>query len=314
MPAGLARVNAWLVLDEDQPASTGYRSPNSSFQRLIKERVYQAVDTLIVGFVNTVPTGAHTVPSGDGHSYTVANGPGSHPDGLTDADYMGFVVRDARAANPSIRILAILTNGDLNRDEHDVITRIFGGATDPAAQRAAAEEFAANLVGFLQHWNLDGFDVDWESPVSDGTSAAQFKLVFDAIGAAFRSASPRLMLTLSPAVADNLDAGAVNDNFAFVNLQLYSGFTDREEFTRAHIQDDLLAFGAKFETDPQPSNPPHIPPTFPGHQTARDAYEKALKGGYTVITQWRLNSGNFVFEQDQQKELYKLARGRVVPA
>ena len=86
---------------------------------------------------------------------------------------MGFVVRDARATNANIRILVTLAWGD-----EDVISRIFRGATDPAGQRAAAEAFAKNLVEFLRHWDLDGMDVDWESPLSDGTSVEQFKLLF----------------------------------------------------------------------------------------------------------------------------------------
>ena len=295
MPSVPLYVNAWLELDEDQPDSVGYENPDSAFQRLITGGVYRAVDTLLIGFLDTVPTSASTVPSGDGNSYTLANGPASHPDGLTNADYMRFVVRDARATNPGIRILATLAWGD-----DDVISRIFKGATGQAGQRAA-ESFARNLVLFLRHWNLDGLDVDWESPLSDGTSVEQFKLFFDAVGVAFRGASPPLYLTLSPATADNLDASAVNDNVAFVNLQLYSGFTSRSAFTRAGIKEELLAYGAKFESDTG-----GVSPTHPGHQSASNSYQEALKGGYTVITQWRLNSGNFIYEQDQQQELHKL--------
>ena len=55
MPSALSYVNAWLELDEDQPDSVGYKNPGSAFQRLITGGVYRAVDTLLVGFLNTVP-------------------------------------------------------------------------------------------------------------------------------------------------------------------------------------------------------------------------------------------------------------------
>ena len=95
MPSVPLYANAWIELDEDQPDSVGYENPDSAFQRLITGGIYRAVDTLLVGFLDTVPTSAGSVPSGDGDSYTLANGSASHPDGLTDADYMRFVVRDA---------------------------------------------------------------------------------------------------------------------------------------------------------------------------------------------------------------------------
>ena len=274
-------------LGRGRAPSSSYDTPDGVFQRLITENVYQAVDTLLLTFVDTVRTSPTTVPSGDGHSYTLTNTSASHPGGLTNADYMRFVVRDARATNPGIRILTTLSWG-----EADVISRIYAGATTPAEMREAADAFATNLVEFLQHWSLDGFDVDWESPVSDQTSAEQFAVLFTAVGQAFRSQSPPLELTLSPAAADNLDASAVNDNVAVVNLQLYSGFTFKEQFTRIGIDEKLLAYGAKFESD---------------YQSADDAYHDAVAGQYDVITQWRLNSGNFIYEQDQQKELHALA-------
>ena len=57
------------------------------------------------------------------------------------------------------------------------------------------------------------------------------------------------------------------------------------------------------ETDQDPAH------RDPGDQDASVAYDEAKAGGYTIITQWRLNSGNFEYEQDQQKRLYKLANG-----
>lgn len=283
-------MNAWIYLNEDEPKNTAYNTPGSSWQRLIQEGVYGATDVLLVCFMNTVPTGPATVPVGDGSSFTLAPTAGTHPDGLTNLDYLQFLVRDARKANPGIRILVTLDYGG------DTLSRIFGPGGGTDAQKAAA--FASNLVAFLKYYDLDGFDIDWERDLSIGTTPEQFRLVLDAIGAQFRAQTGRgFLLTISPASFDNMDAGAVNRNVAFVNLQLYSGFTSPGDFPG--VDPSLFAYGAKFETEGGNG----------GYQTAQDAFEKnnGPRGyGFNNYTAWRLNSDNFVFEQTQQVALHAL--------
>src|SRR6202035_3755586 len=99
-------------------------------------------------------------------------------------------------------------------------------------------------------------------------------------------------LTLSPAVATHLDATAVNNNMDFLNLQLYSGFTSPSDFVNAGINAKLFAYGAKFESN---------------FQTASEAFQDNQKNyHYNIFTCWRLNSNNYVFEQQQQQSLYQL--------
>ena len=43
-------VNAWMLVIEDDPAGTDYNSPNSCYQRLIKDNIYRCVDLLYLGF------------------------------------------------------------------------------------------------------------------------------------------------------------------------------------------------------------------------------------------------------------------------
>lgn len=282
-------VNAWIYLDEDEPKGSSYGTPGSSWQRLLQEDVYGAVDTLLVCFMNTVPTGPATVPVGDGSSYTLTTTQKTHPDGSTNLDYLQYVVRDARKANPAIRILGTLDYGG------DTLSRVFSNASRTPQQNA--EAFAANLVAFLAYYDLDGFDVDWEADLSTGTTQEQFRLVLDAIGARFRAqAGRRLLLTISPASFDNMDAPAVNRNVDFVNLQLYSGFTSPDDFPG--VDATLFAYGAKFETT-----------GGKGYQTAQEAFlENNGPGGYGFnnYTAWRLNSDNFVYEQTQQAALHGL--------
>jgi hypothetical protein len=298
-------VNAWILLGEPDPVvdgqSVGYYDPRSPYQRLIRNDVYRSVDILFVCFAAPVPTSSTTIPVGTGDSYTLeidcmCPPPGSkpHPFGLTNQNYMDNVIRDARANNPQIKICMSLDYGG----DGDQIANIFSDSS--LSPETNADNFASNLMTYLEHYDLDGFDVDWESSLSDVTTQEQFKVLFTAIGTRFRSAGKKYYLTLSPAAVGNLDADTVNSYFDFVALQLYSGFTNPSDFTEAGVNGDLLAYGAKFEAD-QPS-----PPDGPGHQTAQSAYDQAQQLGYVTYTQWRLNSQNYEFEQDQQVDLYKL--------
>jgi GH18 family chitinase len=295
-------VNAWLYLNEDEPSGTLYDSRTSCYQRLIAKNVYQSVNNLNLCFVTTLPTSAHTVPKGDGSGYTISTGnpppthPPDDPKGPTNQDYMLWVIRDARKNNPNIKIAVTLLWGDGN-----VIKNIF--SNPKCSPQENADHFAANLMDYLKHYGLDGFDIDWESPLSSVTTKAQFALLVNAIGARFKKQTDKhYYLTLSPAEVGNLDASAVNNNMDFVNLQLYSGFTSPSKFVTAGVHQNLFAYGAKFE-----ALSPGVPPDAPGYQTAIAAFkENQTKYHYNVFTCWRLNSENFVFEQDQQQQLYRL--------
>lgn len=279
--------NAWIYLNEDEPEVNGkrllYTDPGSSYQRLIDKNIYQSVDILFLCF-------AVITPAQDGY-FTLAMGNSDHPSGTnpptyTNQDYMNFIVRDARKNNPNIKISMTLLWG-----EQDEISQIFSSGAGSDEDKANA--FAANLVAYLKQYDLDGLDIDWEYPISF-TPTAQMTTFLNAVGAAFRAETSRkLYLTLAPVTAQNLDATAVNSNADFLSLQLYGG-TSPDAYTSIGINQNLLAYGAKFES---------------AYQTATQAYAEFQQGGYTVATQWRLNSDNFEFEQDNQVELYKLIHG-----
>lgn len=286
MTTGSQLVNAWIFLNEDEPSGTDYNSSNSCYQTLINNNIYQAVDILYICFVTTLPTSSSTIPAGDGSFYTIEMGASSHPGGLTNQDYMNYVIRDSRKNNPNIKIGVTLNWGD-----GSLLSNIFSNTKYTPQQNA--DNFAANLMAYLKSYDLDGFDIDWESPISDQTTQAQFTLLINAIGAQFKQATDKhYYLTLSPAEVGNLDATAVNNNVDFLNLQLYSGFTFPRDFKNAGVNSDLFAYGAKFESN---------------YQTAQEAYnDNKTNYHYSIFTCWRLNSDNFDFEQAQQKQLYRL--------
>jgi hypothetical protein len=288
-------VNAWIFLGEDDPPNTNYKSPNSSYQNLLTYGVYNSTDMVNICFADTVPTSTTTVPTGNGSSCTLQLQPQTHPGGYTNQQYMNWTIQDARKANPNIKILITL---GYNPGE---LSLIFSSNSGQWQQNVT--DFANNLVAYLKHYDLDGFDIDWESPITDETTVKQFNMLFSAIRTAFSSQSRYYYLTLSPAEVGKLDPQTVNDAFDFINLQLYSGFTDPSEFTKVGIKQSLLAYGAKFEPDGG------VP-----YQTAQQAYAGYVSGGYTVVTQWRLNSNDFQYEQAQQMILYQLVYGSPGPA
>lgn len=304
-------VNAWILLDEDEPAGTNYNSSNSCYQTLIQNNIYQSVNILFICFVTTTPTSANTIPAGDGSSYTIKirdiDQEGQvilHPYGLTNQDYMNYVIQDARKNNPNIKIAVTLDwTGDGKQ-----LSNIFSNSKYTPQQNA--DNFAANLMAYLKHYGLDGFDIDWENKISEQTTQDQFKLLINAIGTQFKQQTDKhYYMTLSPAEVGHLDATAVNNNMDFVNLQLYFDSTLPDKFKRAEVNPGLFAYGAKFETNGNVTDPQAM-----GHQTAQQAYlDNKTNYHYSIFTCWRLNSDNYVFEQEQQQLLYKLVCCTPVP-
>jgi hypothetical protein len=292
--------SGWIFLNEDQPSGTNYKSAGSAFQRIIGEGLYKTSDTVNLCFVDIVPTSSDTIPVGDGSSYTLSLGDVVHPadeDGHvpTNEDYVDWIVGDAKKANPNIKICLTLLYG-----KQHMISQIYPDPDNP--DEASAKTFASNVVNFLKHYELDGFDIDWEwAYLSDDTTQAQFKTTFSAVGPALKAAG--MLLTMGPATTDNLDSQTVNDQFDIIAFQMYYSTSLPAEFVSCGIRPDAFAYGAKFEAD-SPSTPDGA-----GHQTAEQAYEQMQAYGFKAVTTWRLNSENYVFEQDQQLALTKLVQG-----
>lgn len=292
--------NAWILLSEDDPAGTNYNSPTSAFQRLISEGLYQANDIINLCLVDIVPTASNTIPAGDGSSYTLFVDKGTHPandDGSvpTDQDYMEWIIRDAKKANPKIKVCLTLLFG-----KQHLISQIYPDPAHP--DQASADAFAQNVVTYLKHYGLDGFDIDWEwEYLSDDTTQAQFKTTFSAVGPALKAAG--MLLTICPATTDNLDPETVNEHFDIIAFQMYYSTSLPGEFVAIGIRPDAFAYGAKFEAGE------HSTPHGAGVQTATEAFEQMQTYGFKAVTTWRLNSENYITEQDSQIALSRLVKG-----
>ena len=279
-------VNAWIFLEEDDPAGSNYKTPGSSYQNAIVNGVYAYVDVLSICWVNTV----FSTESG----YSVALQSSTHPGGASNLDYMQWLIADARAGNPAIKIIVMMGYGT------DEITQLFAGPESGWQQ--VVDQYAQNIVAYLQLYGLDGLDVDWEPAFSSETSQTQFATAFTAIGKAFKAQTIPLILAMGPSTAENLDSGTINAYFDFLSLQVYGGASPGN-FTDIGIEKSLLYYGAKFE--PNGGVP---------HQDAPSAYQAYVSGGYTGVTQWRLNSNNFQYEQAQQMILYQMVKGIAGPS
>ena len=108
---------------------------------------------------------------------------------------------------------------------------------------------------------------------------------------------------MCPATTDNLDVETVNDHFDIIAFQMYSSTSLPGDFVTLGIHPDAFAYGAKFEAG-QPSFP-----TGPGVQTTAEAFQGMQTYGFKAVTTWRLNSQNYITEQDQQLALSKLVKG-----
>ena len=299
--------NAWILLSEDDPSGTNYSSPTSAFQRLISEGLYQANDIINLCFVDIVPTSSDTIPAGDGSSYTLFLDEVNHPVGQdggapTDQDYMEWIVRDAKKANPNIRICLTLLY-----DKQHLISQIYPDPDNP--DQASADTFANNVVTYLEHYGLDGLDIDWEwgetSPgISQDTTPAQFRTTFSAVGPALKAAG--MLLTMAPATTENLDVETVNEHFDIIAFQMYYSTALPDQFASIGISPDAFAYGAKFEAHSAVENPTG---KEEGKQKATDAFAGMSQYGFKAVTTWRLNSQNYIFEQDQQLALSKLVKG-----
>ena len=126
MPASARSVNAWLLVGEDDPPDTTYFSPNSAYQSALRHGVYRYVTMLNIAFFETVPVGKATVPSSSSATgYTIQiqgadvvhPGPPGNP---TTQQYFEQLIKDARAQNPGLPLLATLNWGD-----EQTLSRIF---------------------------------------------------------------------------------------------------------------------------------------------------------------------------------------------
>ena len=282
-------INAWIYLNEDEPPGTNYDSANSCYQSLVQYRIYDGLDFLGIAFFDVLPTA-------NGSTIGVSS-TASHPGGLSNQDYLNNLIRDARQINPNIKLLATMVySGD------HTLASIFAGGGDAQTQATA---FANNLVAYLKSAGMNGMDIDWEPPLSNDLTQSQFQTLFTTIRNVFDQQPVKYYLSMAPAWPWDVSAlaGTINSTFDFVSPQFYDG-TSLQEFLDAGIAPDRMGYGAQFE-----------PGNAAPNASAQQVWDAVSPGftdnnvhyGYQDVFVWRLNSGNFQFEQAQIAILGQLA-------
>lgn len=281
-------INAWIYLSEDEPLGTNYNSPDSCYQSLIQYKTYNSVDFLGIAFFEVIPA----THGSTGYTIEIGSASPPHPGGLSNQDYLNFVIRDARNVNPGVKFLATM---DYSGDK--TLAIIFSGGGDPGTQ---AREFANNLVEYLRSHGMNGLDIDWES---DLLTQSQFQILFSTIRQVFDQQPVKYYLSLTPAwITPGLDYPTINSAFDFVTPQFYDG-RPISEFLNAGISPAKIGYGAQFE-------PGNAAPNANAQQVWNAVSEGFTYNGtsynYQDIFVWRLNSANFQFEQAQFMILYQL--------
>lgn len=287
-------INAWIFLNEDEPPGTNYNSPNSCFQSLIQYNVYNSINFLGIAFFEVVPgSNGFTIQMGNGCHLGNAASPNKL---LSNQDYLQYVLHDARQVNPDIKFLATMVYGG-----NQTLAAIFSCGGDPQTQATA---FANNLVTYLQTNGMNGIDIDWEGDVSTNMTQTQFQILFSTIRKVFDAQPDKYYLTMAPAwPTDTIDYPTLKSAFDIISPQFYDG-THLSAFLEAGMSPSQIGYGAQFE-------PGNTAPNASAQQVWSAVstgfyYQKKLYS-YLDIFMWRLNSGNYQFEQAQLMILSQLA-------
>ncbi|HEU4607509.1 MAG TPA: glycosyl hydrolase family 18 protein, partial [Chitinophagaceae bacterium] len=215
---------------------------------------------------------------------------------LSNQNYLQYVLRDARKVNPNIKFLATMIYSG-----NQTLAAIFSCGGDPQAQATA---FANNLVAYLQANGMNGIDIDWEGDVANLMTQTQFQILFSTIRNVFDAQTEKYYLTMAPAWAySTYDFPTLNSAFDIISPQFYDG-TPLSEFLQAGMSPSKIGYGAQFE-------PGNAAPNASAQQVWNAVSSGFSYSGqsynYLDIFMWRLNSGNFQFEQAQLMILSQLA-------
>jgi len=153
-----------------------------AINRSYKYKVYKSVTFLGIAFFEVSPAAK---------GYTIKIGDSSHSGGLSNQNYLNFVLKDARQVNPNIKFLATMVYSGNN-----TLAEVFSGGGDTQTQ---ATEFANNLVTYLKDNGMNGLDIDWEGDVSTQMTQSQFQILFSTIRTVFDQQPVKYYLSFTPA-------------------------------------------------------------------------------------------------------------------
>jgi hypothetical protein len=258
---------AWMYMSDDQQYNTIPQTWSSIN--------FEKVDVLYVG-----PAGVQS----DG-TFGLYNSPETGD----LANRFKWIIQTARSQNPNIRIIVSQWWGDGDGK--------WGSTLDPLNTDAAISKYTDSAAAFLQSYlsvsgGVDGYDIDYEfnnvvSSISAITSQIRTKM--DALSQA--NGGRPFYLTVSPAETTYLNTAVASLNF--VNMQTYAGGIGLtpQSFTELGLQPQQLLYGICPETNCQTPSVSEVESQYTDNKLAG-------------IHLWRLNSDNYIEEDQVQAQIY----------
>lgn len=224
---------------------------------------------------------------------------GIQPDGTFDlfdstatgplATRFRWVLETSRSQNPGIKIFVSQWWG--------IGPKIWGASLSVLDGSEAIEKYTASVRSFLEKWlpvagGVDGFDIDYEdNNVTSNTPAIFSKIRSQLDALSSESGGRPFYVTVSPASLEYLED--VVQFLSYVNMQTYEGgsYLTPDAYLKLGLRPQQLLYGICPESG-------GAPPTV---QQAEENYSEFALAG---IHLWRLNSGNYVYEQQVQAQVY----------
>ncbi len=208
--------------------------PKAHYDEIVASAPFDQCNLLILAFVHAVQTDGEWVAE---FTNWRDNHVGKAGAGDTDADRVKLVVEAARAKNPDLKILISLGWG--TNDAGDA-------AKTPAA-------FAASVAQLAQTYDLDGFDIDFESTEIEPQALLGLA---DAIRSSLSQLTPARtpVMTITPAQTAGLNAEVLG-RFDYVMPQTYQNGgngTTAEWFAQQLGSYDKIVYGVNSESGDNP--------------------------------------------------------------
>jgi len=231
--------------------------------------------------------------------------------------FLQWIIKTARTQNTHIKILA---------------QQFWGTTAWIKLDKGQISAYAASVAAVVKHYELDGYDVDYEwNQDDDGNQISEAPTILAAVHAELQTLSKTvnrpLYVTISPASTMNL---APDDNPAaktypvakyvdWVNIQTYDGGwngNNRDNAVQTWLNLGFTSSQLTYGVWPENTTGK---PEYPGGprkdspvtlSKAKSAFTSHQLGG---INSWRLTSGNLVFESQVQVLIHNFLHNNTLP-
>jgi hypothetical protein len=216
------------------------------------------------------------------------------------ANRFKWVIQTARARNPRIKIIVSQWWGNG--------TGIWGNALSALKSGADIQKYTSSVHDFLAAYlntagGIDGYDIDYESNNVSSNTTAITQQIREQLSRLSKATGGRpFYLTVSPASTAYLKDAV--GSLSFVNMQTYAGGSGLtpQNFLALGLKSTQLLYGI-------------CPETNCGTPTLDQVKQAYTANKLAGIHLWRLNSDNYQYEGQVQRQVYNFLHGiSAVPA